>query len=130
MSTTRIKKKKPQDRIIDGLRTLWDFRSIERQAKDDGQRVQKETIDLALENGWTRENSKTLPLGTFETDDLIVTGHLMMNTSDVLDHEKFIEWLKNKKVYYGAIHHEGEARLQVMEERYRKSIEKILASKS
>jgi hypothetical protein len=34
-------------------------------------------------------------------------------------------WLKNKKNYYGAIHREDDARLVMMEERYRKSIESV-----
>jgi len=34
-------------------------------------------------------------------------------------------WLKNKKEFYGYIHREDDARLQMMEERYRKSIEAI-----
>ena len=36
-----------------------------------------------------------------------------------------IEWLKNKKSYYGAIHREDDARLVMMEERYNKSIQAI-----
>jgi 4-hydroxy-2-oxoheptanedioate aldolase len=34
-------------------------------------------------------------------------------------------WLKNKKEYYGYIHREDDARLKMMEERYRTSIEAI-----
>lgn len=34
-----------------------------------------------------------------------------------------IMWLQNKKEYYGAIHREDDARLAMMEERYRKSID-------
>lgn len=34
-------------------------------------------------------------------------------------------WLKNKKEYYGHIHREDDARLKMMEERYRSSIEAI-----
>ncbi len=34
-------------------------------------------------------------------------------------------WLKNKKAYYGAIHHEDDARLEMMEKRYSDSIEAI-----
>ena len=34
-------------------------------------------------------------------------------------------WLKNKKDYYGAIHHEDDARLEMMEKRYRDSINTI-----
>jgi hypothetical protein len=34
-------------------------------------------------------------------------------------------WLKNKKEYYGSIHREDDARLEMMEERYRKSIDAI-----
>ncbi len=34
-------------------------------------------------------------------------------------------WLKNKKAYYGAIHREDDARLLMMEERYKKSIESL-----
>lgn len=36
-----------------------------------------------------------------------------------------ILWLKNKKAYYGAIHREDDARLVMMEERYKKSIEAL-----
>ena len=36
-----------------------------------------------------------------------------------------ILWLKNKKSYYGNIHREDDARLAMMEERYRKSIDMI-----
>ncbi len=36
-----------------------------------------------------------------------------------------IDWLKNKKLYYGAIHQEGDSRLKVMEERYHKQIELV-----
>ncbi|MEK7689792.1 MAG: aldolase/citrate lyase family protein [Bdellovibrionota bacterium] len=36
-----------------------------------------------------------------------------------------ITWLKNKKNHYGAIHREDDARLVMMEERYRKSIDAI-----
>ena len=39
-----------------------------------------------------------------------------------------ILWLKNKKNYYGVIHREDDARLAMMEERYRKSIEAVKAS--
>lgn len=34
-------------------------------------------------------------------------------------------WLKNKKEYYGYIHREDDARLKMMEERYRTSIESV-----
>jgi hypothetical protein len=34
-------------------------------------------------------------------------------------------WLKNKKAYYGAIHHEDDARLEMMEKRYRDSIDSV-----
>jgi 4-hydroxy-2-oxoheptanedioate aldolase len=37
-------------------------------------------------------------------------------------------WLKNKKAYYGAIHHEDDTRLEMMEKRYRDSIETIKRS--
>lgn len=40
-----------------------------------------------------------------------------------------IDWLKNKKLYYGAIHKEGEDRLRVMEERYVRSIAAMNARK-
>ena len=36
-----------------------------------------------------------------------------------------ILWLKNKKSYYGTIHQEDDARLAMMEERYRRSIDAI-----
>jgi 4-hydroxy-2-oxoheptanedioate aldolase len=36
-------------------------------------------------------------------------------------------WLRNKKNYYGAIHREDDARLAMMEERYRTSIEAVKA---
>lgn len=36
-----------------------------------------------------------------------------------------IAWLKNKKSYYGRIHSEDDARLKMMEERYRSSIETL-----
>ncbi len=36
-----------------------------------------------------------------------------------------IMWLQNKKEYYGSIHREDDARLEMMEERYRKSIDAI-----
>jgi len=36
-----------------------------------------------------------------------------------------INWLKNKKNYYGLIHREDDARLAMMEERYRKSIDAV-----
>lgn len=36
-----------------------------------------------------------------------------------------ILWLKNKKAYYGSIHKEDDARLAMMEERYRKSIDNV-----
>jgi len=36
-------------------------------------------------------------------------------------------WLRNKKNYYGAIHREDDARLVMMEERYRNSIEAVKA---
>ena len=36
-----------------------------------------------------------------------------------------IMWLKNKQDYYGAIHREDDARLAMMEERYRKSIDAV-----
>jgi hypothetical protein len=39
-------------------------------------------------------------------------------------------WLKNKKNYYGAIHREDDARLEMMEERYRNSINKLIYGKS
>lgn len=39
-------------------------------------------------------------------------------------------WLKNKKNYYGAIHREDDARLEMMEERYRKSIDELIYGKS
>ena len=39
-------------------------------------------------------------------------------------------WLKNKKNYYGAIHREDDSRLEMMEERYRSSINKLLYGKS
>jgi 4-hydroxy-2-oxoheptanedioate aldolase len=38
-------------------------------------------------------------------------------------------WLKNKKNYYGAIHREDDARLEMMEERYRKSIDELIYGK-
>jgi len=41
-----------------------------------------------------------------------------------------ILWLKNKKNYYGAIHREDDVRLEMMEERYRKSIDKLIYGKS
>lgn len=34
-------------------------------------------------------------------------------------------WLKNKKEFYGLIHHEDDKRLVMLEERYRKSIEQV-----
>jgi len=36
-----------------------------------------------------------------------------------------IMWLKNKREYYGSIHREDDARLAMMEERYRKSIDAV-----
>ena len=36
-----------------------------------------------------------------------------------------ILWLKNKQEYYGSIHREDDARLAMMEERYRKSIDAV-----
>jgi hypothetical protein len=38
-------------------------------------------------------------------------------------------WLKNKKNYYGTIHREDDARLEMMEERYRKSIDELIYGK-
>ncbi len=38
-----------------------------------------------------------------------------------------LDWLRNKKNHYGAIHREDDARLVMMEDRYRKSIEAIRA---
>lgn len=38
-------------------------------------------------------------------------------------------WLKNKKAYYGAIHHEDDARLEMMEARYRNSIDAVMRKK-
>jgi hypothetical protein len=38
-------------------------------------------------------------------------------------------WLKNKKAYYGAIHHEDDARLEMMEKRYRDSIDAVRSGK-
>lgn len=34
-------------------------------------------------------------------------------------------WLRNKKAYYGAIHREDDARLEMMEKRYRDSIDQV-----
>ncbi len=34
-------------------------------------------------------------------------------------------WLKNKREYYGSIHREDDARLAMMEDRYRKSIDAV-----
>ena len=38
-------------------------------------------------------------------------------------------WLRNKKDYYGAIHREDDARLAMMEERYRKSIDALMVKR-
>ena len=43
--------------------------------------------------------------------------------------ENVVMWLKNKKAYYTQISREDDSRLNMMEERYRKSIEAVTAGK-
>ncbi|MFZ9595467.1 MAG: aldolase/citrate lyase family protein [Bdellovibrionia bacterium] len=67
-------------------------------------------------------------LDRFETRKVVFNCPAALNNSDVafLKAVEFeILWLKNKKSYYGAIHREDDARLVMMEERYRKSIDAL-----
>jgi hypothetical protein len=67
-------------------------------------------------------------LDRFETRKVVFgcPGALENTESAFLKAVEFeISWLKNKKDYYGAIHREDDARLVMMEERYRKSIDSI-----
>lgn len=94
-ATPRIKRKTPNGRMMDGLRALWEFRAIERQAKEDGQNVQKTVIEIAKGLGYTKEK----PLPSFDTDDLTIVPHLMQNTTSILDNERFVEWLKANNLW-------------------------------
>jgi 4-hydroxy-2-oxoheptanedioate aldolase len=40
-----------------------------------------------------------------------------------------LSWLKNKRAFYGSIHHEDDNRIQMLEARYKKGIEKIRSQK-
>ncbi len=67
-------------------------------------------------------------LDKYETRKVVFScpGALNNNESAFLKAVEFeLLWLKNKKEYYGAIHREDDARLKMMEERYRSSIEAI-----
>jgi hypothetical protein len=99
VTTIKRVRKSPQQRIVQGMRDLWDARAAKNDAEKDAKEAQDGVIATAKANGWTKENVKTKPLGTFETDELVVTGHLMMNTTDILDSERFIEWLKKNNLW-------------------------------
>jgi hypothetical protein len=67
-------------------------------------------------------------LDRFETRKVVFScpGALKNKEEAFLKAVEFeILWLKNKKNYYGAIHQEDDARLSMMEDRYKKSIEAI-----
>jgi 4-hydroxy-2-oxoheptanedioate aldolase len=79
---------------------------------------------------------RAFPLGHL---DRFETRKVIFSCPEALDNpeEAFLKavefellWLKNKKAYYGAIHHEDDARLEMMEKRYRDSIDAINAGKS
>ena len=70
-------------------------------------------------------------LDRFETRKVIFScpGALRNSEEAFLKAVEFeLLWLKNKKNYYGAIHREDDTRLEMMEERYRKSIAGIYRS--
>lgn len=79
---------------------------------------------------------KAFPAGhldRFETRKVVFSCPGALNNPEVafLKAVEFeLMWLKNKKNYYGAIHREDDARLAMMEERYRKSIEAIELKKT
>ncbi len=67
-------------------------------------------------------------LDRFETRKIVFQcpGALQNSEAAFLKAVEFeLLWLKNKKNYYGAIHREDDARLVMMEERYRTSIEAV-----
>lgn len=69
----------------------------------------------------------------FETRKVVFSCPEALNNSEeaFLKAVEFeIMWLKNKKNYYGAIHREDDSRLEMMEERYRKSINELIYGKS
>ncbi len=71
-------------------------------------------------------------LDRFETRKVVFScPHALRNTEEAFIKAVEFEicWLKNKKSYYGAIHSEDDARLVMMEERYRKSIDAISGRK-
>jgi hypothetical protein len=74
---------------------------------------------------------KTFPPGhldRYETRKVVFSCPAALNNPEeaFLKAVEFeIAWLKNKKQHYGAIHREDDARLVMMEERYRASIEKL-----
>jgi hypothetical protein len=74
---------------------------------------------------------KAFPAGTldkYETRKIVFSCPNAINNTEAafLKAVEFeLLWLKNKKEYYGFIHREDDARLKMMEERYRTSIDQI-----
>jgi len=77
----------------------------------------------------SRDFFKAFPVGhldRFETRKVIFSAPGAINNPDdaYLRAVEFeVLWLKNKKEYYGAIYREDDARIKMLDERYRKSIE-------
>jgi hypothetical protein len=74
---------------------------------------------------------RSFPLGhidRFETRKVVFACPSALNNGE----EAFLKavefellWLRNKKAYYGSIHREDDARLEMMEKRYRDAIDKV-----
>ena len=72
-------------------------------------------------------------LSRFETRKVVFSCPAALNNKEdaFLKAVEFeLMWLKNKKAYYTQISREDDARLNMMEERYRKSIEAVTTGKT
>ncbi|HNY29699.1 MAG TPA: aldolase/citrate lyase family protein [Fibrobacteria bacterium] len=114
---------------INGERVLGICMDVARRAKHKGLKV---VVGGAV-SAQSRDFFHSFPKGhldKFETRKIVFgcPGALENGPESYLKAVEFeINWLKNKKLYYGNIHKEGENRLAVMEARYNASIQKLRA---
>lgn len=112
---------------INGEKVLDICLGIARKAKAKGLKV---VIGGAV-SAQSKDFFRSFPEGfldKFETRKIVFEcpGALRNGPESYLKAVEFeINWLRNKKLYYGSIHKEGEDRLAVMEARYNSSIAKL-----